>query len=397
MAAAMGVKIRFHKKAWWVFVDHAGRRRAKKIGDHETAKSVAARIRERLALGDLSLLSTATSPTFETYAKSWLADGEGARKASTHRFYAFNLTLHITPTLGAKPVAAIKRADCRELLTTCRDKGLKIASMRGVNRTLSAVLSQAVEDGLLPANPAFRMGKYLRQGDAEPTEMHPLTAEEAYRFLTAVQKRAPHWYPFFLCAVRTGLRLGELIGLEWRDLDFDTRLIHVRRAWVAGRQTTPKNKQRRKVDMSMKLTEELRRLRTARKKAALKRGTPANDLVFLMPDLVRIQNRKRILVEGGRVDGDNLRKRVLKPLLRGAKVPVVRFHDLRHTFASMLIQNGESLAYVRDQLGHSSIQVTVDIYGHLVPGANRAAVDKLDAVPPPRVEGTDAASSTSSK
>jgi integrase len=63
--------------------------------------------------------------------------------------------------------------------------------------------------------------------------------------------------------------------------------------------------------------------------------------------------------------------------VRWSSRPVL--HDLRHTFASLLIQNGESLAYVRDQLGHSSIQVTVDIYGHLVPGANRAAVDRLDA------------------
>ena len=63
----------------------------------------------------------------------------------------------------------------------------------------------------------------------------------------------------------------------------------------------------------------------------------------------------------------------------------VRFHDLRHTFASLLLQQGESLAYVKDQMGHSSIQVTVDIYGHLVPGDNRAAVDKLDADVPVRV------------
>jgi hypothetical protein len=64
--------------------------------------------------------------------------------------------------------------------------------------------------------------------------------------------------------------------------------------------------------------------------------------------------------------------------LEKAELRRVRFHDLRHTFASLLIQNGESLAYVRDQLGHSSIQITVDTYGHLVPGANRQAVDRLD-------------------
>jgi integrase len=81
------------------------------------------------------------------------------------------------------------------------------------------------------------------------------------------------------------------------------------------------------------------------------------------------------------LDGDNLRRRVFHPALTKAKLREVLIHELRHTFASLLIQQGESLAYVRDQLGHSSIQVTVDVYGHLVPGSNRAAVDKLDDAP----------------
>ena len=83
---------------------------------------------------------------------------------------------------------------------------------------------------------------------------------------------------------------------------------------------------------------------------------------------------------GGPLDGDNLRHRVFYRLLRKAELRRIRFHDLRHTYASLLIQNGESLAYVRDQLGHASIQLTVDTYGHLVPGANRQAVDRLDDV-----------------
>jgi integrase len=69
-------------------------------------------------------------------------------------------------------------------------------------------------------------------------------------------------------------------------------------------------------------------------------------------------------------------------VLEKAELRHIRFHDLRHTFASLLIQQGESLAYVKDQMGHSSIQVTVDVYGHLVPGGNRAAVDRLDDVQP---------------
>ena len=84
---------------------------------------------------------------------------------------------------------------------------------------------------------------------------------------------------------------------------------------------------------------------------------------------------------GEMLDGDNLRRRVHVATLKKASLRHIRIHDLRHTFASLLIQNGESLAYVKEQMGHHSIQVTVDLYGHLVPGGNRQAVDRLDDLP----------------
>ncbi len=87
---------------------------------------------------------------------------------------------------------------------------------------------------------------------------------------------------------------------------------------------------------------------------------------------------------GTPIEMNNFSERVFKPLLARAGLRRIRFHDLRHTFGSLLIQAGASLAYVRDQMGHSSIQVTVDIYGHLIPGANVSFVDKLDAATSPQ-------------
>ncbi len=81
---------------------------------------------------------------------------------------------------------------------------------------------------------------------------------------------------------------------------------------------------------------------------------------------------------GGLLDPDNLRKLVFYGLLRASGLRRIRFHDLRHTFASLLLQQGESPVYVKEQMGHSSIQVTVDLYGHLIPGGNKQAVDRLD-------------------
>jgi integrase len=135
---------------------------------------------------------------------------------------------------------------------------------------------------------------------------------------------------------------------------------------VAGRTTTPKNGKTRRVDMSAQLTDTLKALAIARKEETLRQAWGA------VPAWVFCN------AEGRPVDGDNLRHRVFYKVLAQAGLRRIRFHDLRHTFASLLIQNGESLAYVKDQLGHSSIQVTVDTYGHLIPGANRAAVDRLD-------------------
>jgi len=144
------------------------------------------------------------------------------------------------------------------------------------------------------------------------------------------------------------MRLGELLGLQWGDVDFHSRFIEVRRNLVGGRVTTPKNGKTRRVDMSAQLTDALRTLLVARKAETLRRGWET------LPDWVFCNEK------GGPLDGDNLRHRVFYKLLAKAGLRPGPFHDLRHTFASLLIPQGESLAYVRDQLGHASIQLTVD-------------------------------------
>lgn len=318
----MGVKVQFRKGTWWIYIHHRGRRRAKKIGDRATALQVARRIRERLQLGDLSLLGT-DSDTFETYANTWLTDGEANRKASTHRFYGFNLKLHIIPTLKSQPIGSVRRADCRKVLAECRKKKLRIGSLQGVQRTLSAVLSQAVEDGILPANPAFRMGRHLRKGDEPRREIHPLARGEAQTFLSTIEQHWPDLYAFFLCALRTGMRLGELLAVQWGDVDFTNRFIEVQRNLVSGKLTTPKNTNRRRVDMSAHLTETFERRLVAAKAAALKAGK-SEPLPWVFT------NR-----DGEPLDGDNLRARVFQPALTKAKLRQVRIHDLRHTFASL--------------------------------------------------------------
>ena len=162
------------------------------------------------------------------------------------------------------------------------------------------------------------------------------------------------------------MRLGELLALQWGDLDLHGRLITVERNYTHGRVSTPKNGESRRVDMSVELQTALRDLYTERQLEA------AANKWDTMPKWIFCN------ASGELLDPDNLRKRVFYDLLDKGKLRKIRFHDLRHTYASLLLQQGESPVYVKEQMGHSSIQVTVDIYGHLIPGGNKAAVDRLD-------------------
>ena len=135
---------------------------------------------------------------------------------------------------------------------------------------------------------------------------------------------------------------------------------------VRGILTSPKSHQRRRVDMSRQLSATLLNWRRRLRARCLKKGVEMSEWVFASR-------------QGPALEERNLR-RVFTRMLLKAELRKVRIHDLRHTFASLLLQHGESVVYVKEQLGHSSIQITVDTYGHLIPGANRAAVDRLDDV-----------------
>jgi len=365
----VGVLVRQRPKGkgnpWWVFINHNGERQAKKIGDKAAAEAVAKELRERLAKGDFQINPPKKARTFGEYAKKWFdGHGETSLKYSTQKGYDSILRIHLGP-LMATPIDQITRADLKELIYGKLKDGLAPARVMRIKALISVILAHALEDELIVANPASRLGRLIKGKDRK-ADVNPLTREEARTFLEILGEHYPKHYPFFLCALRTGMRLGELLALQWGDIDFRGGFIEVRRAFVEGEYTTPKNRKGRRIDMSRQLAETLKELRTERKRETLANGWKE------FPELVFVNSAGHILQH------PNLRTRVFWPALAKAGLRRIRLHDLRHTYASMLIQNGESLAYVRDQLGHHSIQITVDTYGHLVPGANRQAVDRLD-------------------
>jgi integrase len=112
------------------------------------------------------------------------------------------------------------RGDCRDLVTACRAKGLKVTTVRGITRTLSTLLTQAVEDELLEANPALRLGRYLRAADDPEPNIDPFTREEAAHLVQVAREQFSEWHPWVLCGLRTGMRAGELLALQWADLNW---------------------------------------------------------------------------------------------------------------------------------------------------------------------------------
>lgn len=151
----------------------------------------------------------------------------------------------------------------------------------------------------------------------------------------------------------------------WLRLVRRYRYILVQHNYVHRQFTTPKSKKSRRVDLSRQLRSALLALRDKRLCEAYAQGKDSvtDDLVFRSP-------------AGSVLDPDNLVKRYFLPCIAYSGLRRFRFHDLRQTFGSLLIQDGALITYVKEQMGHSSIQVTVDTYGHLIPGADIARIAK---------------------
>jgi len=353
---------------WWVFINHQGKRKSKKIGkDKKLALEVAEKIKAKLVLGELGLQKPEVqqSPMFKDFSSLWIEDYiKPLRRQSTYNRYSNLLRRHVYPTFGNVPIDQIKRKDIRNLLLKIHKKGLSRSMICLVRDVISGPMGYAVDEEIIEVNPVSGILKRLKLERDKRITVEPLTQDEVDIILNTCEAYFKEVYPFFLCAFRTGMRLGELLGLQWNDIDWHGKFIRVERSFRKGKVDKPKNGKSRRVDMSDQLILVLSKLYTERKKEGLKagKGEPV-EIVFH---------------RNGDYFSQNSIRNIWKRLIKKAGLRHMRLHDIRHAFASLLLSNGESPVYVKEQLGHSSIQITVDIYGHLIPSSNRKAVNRLD-------------------
>jgi len=181
------------------------------------------------------------------------------------------------------------------------------------------------------------------------------------------KKHLPQYYPLVLTGFRTGLRIGELFGLQWGDIEFRHRLIYVQRNVVRGKVTTPKSRAGvRQVRMTSQLVRELEILKTARKAETLKNGWSEVPPWLFCND------------QGGYLDPDNFRHRIWYRAMEKTGLARRTPHDMRHTYATLRLSKGDSLAEVSKEMGHSSAEITFKTYYKWLPKESRTDIDQLD-------------------
>ena len=202
-------------------------------------------------------------------------------KESTAQAYRVLLDKHILPTFRNQPLAEITRNEIKVLCYQKSESGLAGRSVHYIARTISAIFNQAIEDGLVASNPAARPGRYVKIDDRRG-HFGFLTPAEGRLFLEAAKKHTAKYYPIFLTALRTGMRQGEILGLQWGDIDWNGKFIEIRRASWNRIVTTPKSGKGRRVDMSDQLAEVLSEHRLTLARQGLKKGRPMAEWCWRM-------------------------------------------------------------------------------------------------------------------
>jgi integrase len=294
------------------------------------------------------------SQKFGAWAETYLKGLTGIEPGT--RFGYQRLLENHCGSLRSMPLDSIGRPAIAHIINTMQAKGLSAKTIANVHGLLSACFAEAAAQGRIPRNPCRGM-RLPRAGEQNRGEAWFLTVEERDRLLDAIPD---HYYPLVMTLLGTGLRWSEATALQIRHVTLDGRLpaIRVRQAWKRvpghGFEIGPpkSSRSRRTVILGAEVIEVL---------APLVEGQEPDEFVFRTDYLKRSVSRS------------NFYNRIWRPAIKQARLDGLRIHDLRHTHASTLIENGITLEVVQERLGHESIETTRRIYGHLRPDAQLEA------------------------
>jgi integrase len=353
-----------------------GRKRYRQIGGFGTKRAAEQALTEQLERLRVGEYVDAGATTVAGFVERWLPAVEPSLRPTTFASYRNMLGLHVVPRLGKVRLVKLTGLDLSalygELLASGYRKGnttrgLSPTTVKYIHQIVRKALADAVRWGLLVRNPAAQVDP-PRKSDQE---MATWSAPQARRFIEVVADDRLRAMWVLLCS--TGMRRGEVLGLRWDDVDLDAGRIAVQRALVevSGydlRLSDPKSARgRRSVRLDAHTTAELVRHRRRQLEERMAHGVGSRpDLVFTRPD-------------GGQLQPQRI-SRAFQSLARRAELPSIRLHDLRHTAATLSLAAGIHPKVVSERLGHSTIQLTLDTYSHVVEGIHEAAAEQLGDV-----------------
>ena len=324
------------------------------------------KLNEARANADQGLVYDAAKLTTGEYLEKWLADSvRDTVRARTYERYESLVRVHIVPTLGRTKLKSLTPAHVRGFYREKLDSGLAPRTILHIHRTLSKALKQAVLDGLIPRNAAAS----VKPPSPRREEIQPLSREQVRTFLQVVSD--DRLEALYVVAITAGLRRGELLGLKWEDLDLDAGMLQVRRTLSETRDgrvfEPPKSGKGRSIRLTKRAVAALRAHRKAQLEERMARADmwTENGLVFASETGTPIQGR-------------NMYRAFKIRLGRAGLSQSFRFHDLRHTCATLLLRQGVHAKYVQELLGHADISLTLNVYSHILPDMGDAAAGAMD-------------------
>lgn len=308
------------------------------------------------------LVTDSSRLSVAAYLKRWLEDdARPTIRETTLLSYRSVVSNHINPHIGGLGLSKLSPNHIQSLQGTLEREGASPRMRQLVHAVLSRALSRAVRFGLLVRNPCDAVDRPR----VPRREMAVLNPDQVQMLLKAAS--GDPLEALYVTAIGTGARLGELLGLRWEDIDFRSGSVSIQRTLVDinGKLTTsePKSaRSRRRIDLPGFVITALRNHRN-------RQAAQPHPKAWVFSDR-----------NGGPLRKNNLLRRSFRPLLTKAKLPKIRFHDLRHTAATLLLAQGIHPKVVQERLGHATVAITLDIYSHVLPSMQREAADSLDAI-----------------
>jgi integrase len=304
--------------------------------------------------------------TVEQFLANWLtAHNPSVRPRTTERYEGF-VRLHVVPAIGRVRLDKLTAQHVQTLYAQKLEEGLSPTTVNTLHMMLHKALKDAVRWGLIARNVCDLVSPPRRAH----FEMKPLTKDQAQQLLSTLHGH--NMEALFVLALTTGMRRGEILALKWQDIDFDQNTLQVRRIFTRSKGhryvlAEPKTeKSRRSVILPSITVGLLKQHRMSQQQVKSEAGEywQANDLVFCTA-LGTPLNPNKVLER-------------FETVLKKAGLPHIRFHDLRHSAATMLLAMGVHPKVVQELLGHNQISMTMDIYSHVLPTMQKEAMGMMN-------------------